>query len=82
MEDDIMWSRHDMEDDRAQRRAELFLPVSNQVANLSSNHPPAVVDDGEEDDLKVVDEIESLCMNCEQDVSTMLRIVPMPSLLY
>ena len=69
MEDDILRSRRDVEDDRAQRRAELFLPVSNQVANLSFKHPPAVAGDGEEDELKVVDEIESMCMNCEQDVS-------------
>ena len=66
----MLQCRRDAEHERAERRAELFLPVSNQVANLSLRHPNAEPDGGGEDDLKVVEEIESLCMNCEKDVSS------------
>ncbi|KAL9120323.1 MAG: hypothetical protein Q9187_003114, partial [Circinaria calcarea] len=67
MEDDILQSRRDAEHERAERRAELFLPVSDQVANLSLRYPNTEPEGGGEDDLKVVEEIESLCMNCQQD---------------
>ena len=68
MEEDFELSRREAQFERAQRRAELFLPVSDQVANLSSNDRLGEIQENNEDDLKFVEEIESLCMNCHRDV--------------
>ena len=68
MEEDYEQSRLEAQAERAQRRAELFLPVSSHVANLSSTDRFKIGETGDEDDLKFVEEIESLCMNCHLDV--------------
>lgn len=46
---------------------ELFNPIGEKVEKVV----PATVPNGttDEDDEKVVEEIESLCMNCEENVS-------------
>ena len=68
MEEDYEQSRLDTQNERAQRRAELFLPVSSQVANLTSTDRFENDQNVDEEDLKFVEEIESLCMNCRLDV--------------
>ena len=68
MRDEAQQARRDAQYERSQRRAELFLPVSDQVANLGVNYQ-GEDEDGDDPDLKVVEEIESLCMNCHEDVS-------------
>jgi zinc finger protein len=47
---------------------ELFNPIGEKVEKVA---PTAVPDGatGDEGDEKVVEEIESLCMNCEENVS-------------
>ena len=51
------------EDDRAEQRAKLFLPVGEKVNGF-------IINEDEEDGPQLVEEIESLCMNCEKNVST------------
>ena len=48
---------------------ELFNPIGDKVEKVA---PTAVLDGtttGDEEEEKVVEEIESLCMNCEENVS-------------
>lgn len=49
------------EEERAEQRAKLFLPVGEKVGGF------VVADEGE-DAPKLVEEIESLCMNCHENV--------------
>lgn len=44
----------------------LFEPIGNQAQGLSTGTDGAAADD---DDVQPVDEIESLCMNCHENVS-------------
>ena len=52
----------DVEAERAEQRAKLFLPVGEKVDGF------VIAQDGE-DGPRLVEEIESLCMNCEENVS-------------
>ena len=63
---DRLASRRDHAFERSEKRAELFLPVGNQVANMDLL---GYEEDGEDDTgLKLVEEIKSLCMRCEKNV--------------
>jgi hypothetical protein len=51
------------EAERVEQRAKLFLPVKDQVNGFF------ISEDGE-DAPKLVDEIDSMCMNCHEDVGS------------
>lgn len=51
------------EEERAEQRAKLFLPVGDKVDGF------VIAEDGD-DAPKLVEEIESLCMSCQENVST------------
>lgn len=68
MEEDIQLCRREAEDERTEQRAKLFLPVGEQVGGF-------IINDEDEDACSLVEEIESLCMNCEENVSHLLHHV-------
>ena len=69
MKEEVVQAQQENEDEPTQPRPELFLPLSDQVATLSSNHQKGTnLGDGDDGDLNVVEEIDSLCMNCQEDV--------------
>lgn len=47
-----------------------FPSVSDQIDRLNLNSDDACSDSGD-DDVRVVEEIESLCMNCEENVRSL-----------
>ena len=51
-----------MEDRQESERAQLFPPIGSHVGGIA-------ISENAEDSSPVVDEIESMCMNCHQDVS-------------
>ena len=62
MEDDLELCRREAQEERDEQRAKLFLPVGEKVGGFVIN----------EEDIagsQLVEEIESLCMNCEENVS-------------
>jgi hypothetical protein len=57
---DFEQAKREAQDEKNEERAKLFLPVGNQASEVEGTV---------EDQPRVVDEIESLCMNCEENVS-------------
>ena len=53
---------------------DLFKDMGAQVANMNSG--PGL--EGEEDDSKVTEEMESLCMNCHENGITRLLLTKIP----
>ena len=72
VQSDALAGARDHASKRSERRAELFLPVSNHVADI--NLPGYDKDDQDENGPKLVDEIESLCMNCQENVRQNLQL--------
>ena len=74
-DDDYQQCLRDEEEERAEQRAKLFLPVGEKVDGF------VIAEDGE-DGPQLVEEIESLCMNCEENVSTRTSWVKCIPLMY
>ncbi len=58
--------------------AELFNSIGDKVEKVAPTAVPDGTTTGEEEEERVVEEIESLCMNCEENVSrrrTCVRIL-------
>lgn len=53
------------EEQKVQDSAEFFQSIGDKVKNLATNENG----EAEVDEFKPVDEIESLCMNCHENVS-------------
>ncbi|MCJ1433447.1 nucleolar zinc-finger protein [Xylographa pallens] len=69
--DDRESCRREEEEERAEQRAKLFLPVGEKVGGFVIN----------EDDVQgsqLVEEIESLCMNCGENGTTRLLLTKIP----
>jgi hypothetical protein len=49
--------------------ADLFNPIGDKVDKVDKVTPAAAVDGVDGEDERIVEEIESLCMNCEENVS-------------
>ena len=66
------------------REPKPFQSVGDQIARLNlkggeeSSHDDGVDEDDGENELKLVEEIESLCMKCGENV----RFLPWPSFIY
>ena len=61
MQDDRESCRREEEEERAEQRAKLFLPVGEKVGGF-------VINEEDVQGSQLVEEIESLCMNCEENV--------------
>ena len=62
MLEDKEQARRTAQEERDQQREKLFLPVGSHVTDVEGV-------DSEDEGTRVVDEIESLCVNCEENVS-------------
>ncbi|MCJ1472522.1 nucleolar zinc-finger protein [Lambiella insularis] len=71
MEEDLELCRREAEEERAEQRAKLFLPVGEQVGGF-------VVNSEDETGSQLVEEIDSLCMNCKEDGVTRLLLTKIP----
>ena len=61
MQDDRETCLREEEEERAEQRAKLFLPVGEKVGGF-------VINEEDIQGSQLVEEIESLCMNCEENV--------------
>ena len=61
MEEEREIFKREMQEDLDANRAKLFLPLGAQVSDVDTR-------EGEEDGPQLVDKIESLCMNCGDNV--------------
>ena len=58
---------------------DLFTPIGDKVAEaVPVKQPGTTLPSEEEDDGRVVEEIESLCMNCHENVSRCAATEPPP----
>jgi zinc finger protein len=71
MEKERIEAKRAEEEERAAQRAKLFLPVGHQVTDVDLR-------EDEDDGAKVVDIIESLCMNCHEQGTTRLLLTRIP----
>ncbi|MCJ1288090.1 nucleolar zinc-finger protein [Xylographa opegraphella] len=71
MQDDRESCRREEEEERAEQRAKLFLPVGEKVGGF-------VINEEDIQGSQLVEEIESLCMNCEGNGITRLLLTKIP----
>ncbi|MCJ1398448.1 nucleolar zinc-finger protein [Xylographa trunciseda] len=71
MQDDLESCRREAEEERAEQRAKLFLPVGEKVSGF-------VIKEEDVQGSQLVEEIESLCVNCGENGTTRLLLTKIP----